>query len=444
MLNIKSISSILALSVLVGCSTTVTNLDTNDTTQILSSKVTGDFVVDYHNQLKRDNEEDPMQALPAQEIEGSKATSLPKSVKTKQLTYLTYEALDNNLYRDLNRVLNTLELIGSNDNINFVAQTDSWKENNTARYYLTSDKDMDYVKSQYMPLGSDSENSGGADVYKNAVNWGFSTYPAKMNWLNISTHGMGFASINSDGNPESDLSIIEFAQATKDGLKSKKLDLISFDACLMATVEVASELKDVSNIMVGSEDSTFYWGYGYYKTFSKVAQDPNMSGEEIARSLVLDVNNKGASNQTFTISATNLKKIDLLEVEVDKLSKALRSALPKHREDILRALEKSKDFVNAEGVPFRDLNRLISLIKENVNDNDVKSACDGINNALYKKGVILLSRQSKLEKDLGRGLSIYTPVSGKVSKLYRQTKFAKNTQWDEFLVDLNATIKPEQ
>lgn len=443
MINIKHISSLLAITLLVGCSTTVNTLDTDNTSQILSTnKATGDFFVDYHSQLKRDN--DKMQDVPAQSIDGTKSDSLPKSVKTKQLTYFTYEALDNNLFQDLNRVLNTLELIGSNDNINFVAQTDSWKENNTARYYLTSDNNMSSIKSKYIPLGEESENSGDPEVYKKAVSWSFSTYPAKMNWLNISTHGMGFAGINSDSNPEKDMDIIEFAKATREGLKSKKLDLVSFDACLMATVEVASEIKDFSNVLIGSEDSTFYWGYGYYKTFSKVAQNTNMSSEEIARSLVLDVHNKGTSNQTFTISATNLKKMDLLEVEVDKLSKALRKALPTQRDNILRALEKSKDFVNAEGVPFRDLNRLISLIKSNVNDTDVKNACDSINNTMYKKGVILLSRQSKYENDLGRGLSIYTPVSGKVSKLYRQTQFAKNTQWDEFLVDLNATITPAQ
>lgn len=439
--NITSISSILALTFLISCSTTVTNVST-DTSQILSNKnlITGDFAVDYVQQLKREN--DPMKDVPAQPIEGKKVDTLQKTTSTKKLTYFTYEALDNNLYRDLNRVLNTLETIGSNNDINFVAQTDSWKENNTARYYLTKDQDFSTVNSEYIPVNSENENSGSTDVFSKAVNWSFSTYPAKMNWLNISTHGMGFAAINSDSNPDSSLNIIDFAKATKNGLNSKKLDLISFDACLMATVEVASELKDVSNIMIGSEDSTFYWGYGYYKTFSKIAQKPEMTADEISRSLVLDVNNKGTGNQTFTISATNINKIGLLETEVDKLAKALRKALPKYHDDILRALEKSKDFVNADGVPFRDLNRLISLVKENVNDTDVKSACDSINNAMYKKGVIILSRQSKYEKDLGRGLSIYVPISGKVSKIYRQTKFAKNTDWDEFLVDLNATIKP--
>ena len=51
-------------------------------------------------------------------------------------------------------------------------------------------------------------------------------------------------------------------------------------------VEVAFEMKDVAKYMVGSEDSTFYWGRGYYNTMTKVAKMLTVD----ANGTVLDTN----------------------------------------------------------------------------------------------------------------------------------------------------------
>lgn len=441
-LNLKSYLGIsLTVVLLTSCSAEVNTNIINEADQIssLAKNSSVDEIANYLSKIAR--EDDKMKDVKAQPIEGKVTKALPK-FNDKQLTYFTYEALDNNLYGDLNRVVNTLESIGSNNNINLVAQTDNWKENNTARYFITKDPNFELINSQYLKLGSDSEDSGDPNVFSTAVKWAFSTYPSKTKWLNMSTHGYGFAGIGYDDNPDNSMDIVSFSQALKKGLGNQKLDIVSFDACLMSTVEVASELKDVANILIGSEDSTFYWGYGYYKTFSKIAKNSNMKPSEISRSLVLDVNNKGSGNQTFTIAATDLTKTDILEASINDLSKSLRKALTKERDNIFRALNKSKPFTLAgEDIPFRDINRVIGLLKDNVKDTDVISACNKINDVLYRKGVIMLSRQSKDEKDQGRGLSIYVPLNGTVNKLYRETKFAKNTQWDEFLLELNNTIK---
>ena len=441
----NSICFFLGIALLAGCTqvnpSVPDNLnDKNIVTTSTKKAEATDLIENYLKKIARENDE--LKDTPPQSILGTKKESLPKIKDTKKLTYFTFEALDNNLYGDLNRVINTLESTGSNKNSNILAQTDNWKENNTARYFITDDKDSDNINSEFLQLGTDEENSGDPKVFSDAVHWAFSNYPAKMKWLNMSTHGLGFAGIGYDDNPENNMNIIQFAQAVKSAIKHQKLDIKIFDACLMATVEVASELQDISDTLIGSEDSTYYWGNGYNKTFSKLEKKPDMTVEQIAKSLVLDVNEKGNSQQTLTISATNLTKIDLLEKEIDKLAIALQEALPKHREDIFRAFKESKPFAQADDIPFRDINRLVSLLKDNVENDKILTICDKINQILYQKGVILLSRQSKMEKDQGRGLSIYVPMGGKVSAVYRQTHFAKNTHWDEFLSAFNATIKP--
>ncbi|HEY9840089.1 MAG: clostripain-related cysteine peptidase [Candidatus Sericytochromatia bacterium] len=377
---------------------------------------------------------------PGVPVEGEMVAQLPAGGAAKALTYLTYEALDNNLYEDLNRVVDTLELVGSNPQMNLVAQTDNFGPGNAARYYLKQGQ-FGKITSPHVKIGDQGENSGDPRTMADAVRWGFSSYPARVNWLNISSHGMGFAGIGYDDNPEASMNILSFHQALQAGLGGKKLDIISFDACLMSTVEVGAELQDTANIIVGSEDSTYYWGFGYFTTMSKIAQNPAaLNPDQVARGMVVDVNNKGASNQTLTIAATDLRKIGLLEAELDNLAKALRRAMPQHKTDIIRSMQATREFHLAEGIPFRDINRMASLLKQNVKDAEVARICDQINHVMFRRGVIMFSRQSKLEQGQGRGLSIYLPTDGKVSQMYRQTRFAKETQWDEFLVDMNQAI----
>lgn len=449
--NTKLIKVLLGLSVLVGCGTTAEmapvglNSALNNRSALQSFSAPGNalsMVDNYTRFMARQN--DGSESQPPMPVDGQKAASLPAAGGQKALTYMTYEALDNNLFQDLNRILDTLELVGSNASMNLLAQTDNFGPGNSARYYLTQERNMGQIKSPFTALGPQFENSGDPRVLTDAVKWGFSTFPSRMSWLNMSTHGMGFAGISYDDDPEASMNIVNFAQSVRQGIP-KKLDVISFDACLMATVEVGSELQDVSNILVGSEDSTFYWGYGYYATFSKMAQNPNnINLDQVVRSMVMDVNNTKAMQQTLTVSATDLRKISQLESAMDGLARALRQALPKYRAPITMALKASKPFAMAQDIPFRDINRVVSLLKERVTDPAVREACDKVNDVLYRKGVIMFSRQNKQEQGQGRGLSVYVPMEGKVSELYRQTRFAKTTQWDEFLVDLNAGLAPAQ
>ncbi len=376
-------------------------------------------------------------------IEGQAVDRLPTTPGPKAFTYLTYEALDNNLFSDLNRILDTLELVGSNPQMNLLAQTDSFGPGNTARYFISPDKKFDnnapIIASPYVKLAE--ENSGDPRTLTQAVNWAFGAYPARFNWLNLSTHGMGFAGINYDDNPEASMNIMGFAQSVRQGLNGKKLDVVSFDACLMATAEVGSELQDISNIMVGSEDSTYYWGRGYAQTMAKIAQNPAaMNPDQIVRSMVLDVHSKGTSNMTLTISAIDLRKMKELEPELDRFARSLRKALTTQKSAVIRAMQQTREFHLGENIPFRDLNRILSLTKTLVKDAEVTASADRLNHILFRRGLIMLARQNRLEKGEGRGLSIYLPTDGQVAKSYLQTRLARSTQWDEFLLDLNAAI----
>ncbi len=63
------------------------------------------------------------------------------------------------------------------------------------------------------------------------------------------------------------------------------LELVGFDTCLMATVDVASTFVGVANYLVGSEEVEPGNGWSYDGWLSALAEDPSIYGEEFGRAI---------------------------------------------------------------------------------------------------------------------------------------------------------------
>lgn len=94
-------------------------------------------------------------------------------------------------------------------------------------------------------------NMGDPATLKNFITWGVANYPADKYVLILWDHGSGAigtsgVAFGSDENHGGDgLSLPELQQALQNAYATtgKKFDVIGFDACLMATVEVASTIR---------------------------------------------------------------------------------------------------------------------------------------------------------------------------------------------------------
>ena len=65
-------------------------------------------------------------------------------------------------------------------------------------------------------------------------------------------------------------------------------DLLAFDSCIMATIEVAYELKNQSDLMVASQEFMQENGLPYDVIFSRLRENPEMPPEELAVNMVDD------------------------------------------------------------------------------------------------------------------------------------------------------------
>lgn len=118
-----------------------------------------------------------------------------------------------------------------------------------------------------------SVNMGEADTLLDFLNYARDNYPAEKYGLIFWDHGggplYGFGSDELYG--YDGLSIWELQDALgASGFSGNKLEFIGFDACLMASIEVAAMLSDYAKYMIASEEVEpgSGWDYSFLKTLN--------------------------------------------------------------------------------------------------------------------------------------------------------------------------------
>ncbi|HEY9722440.1 MAG TPA: clostripain-related cysteine peptidase, partial [Oscillatoriaceae cyanobacterium] len=257
-------------------------------------------------------------------------------------------------------------------------------------------------------------------------------YPSRFFWLDINDHGGGYYGIAQDDRSNARISLPDLASAIAAG-SDRPVDLLSFDACLMASTEVAYEMRNVAKVMVASEDESYAVGMNYDQTLEAMSNQPTMNAATLGRDLVARVNPQAI----FTVSAVDLTKADALAHAVDGLAGALLAAMPTQRASILKALNAVKPFYVAGPNPasfnHRDLDEVVDQLRANVSNPLVQAACVRVKTALFNHGAIIVAHNVAAEQGAARGLSIYLPLDGQIDPIYMNTAFAKATRWPAFL-----------
>ncbi len=103
-----------------------------------------------------------------------------------------------------------------------------------------------------------------------------------------------------------------FSSVYAPSAENQPLELIGFDTCLMATVDVAYTFSDLAKYMVASEELEPANGWNYSGWASALAQDPSMDGAALGE-IICDTYYAGCeavgTEQRATLSLTDLSKI---------------------------------------------------------------------------------------------------------------------------------------
>jgi len=164
-------------------------------------------------------------------------------------------------------------------------------------------------------------NMGEADTLADFLRFCTENYPAEKKMALFWNHGGGsVAGAAFDINYSFDsLTINEFRTAfeavcTPDAA-APPFEVIGFDACLMATVDVASTFRDLGRYLVASEELEPGCGWYYTGWLQALANDPTVDGAALGRAIcdsyVTGCEQKGTAEE-ITLSVTDLAAVDAL------------------------------------------------------------------------------------------------------------------------------------
>lgn len=177
-------------------------------------------------------------------------------------TLMYYLAEDNDLTAKghIPIQLKYLDAARSNPNINITIFVDT--EIGNANYFFLAEESSARV-------GLGEKSTGNPDTLREFVQWSQAEFPAEHYALIIYDHGSGVTGAALDFNPANDgnrecpygngrracLTMQDFRTAL---LNAPDLDIIFMEACLMGTIEMAWQLRDITDFYVASENIS--WG----------------------------------------------------------------------------------------------------------------------------------------------------------------------------------------
>ncbi len=257
-----------------------------------------------------------------------------------------------------------------------------------ARYYVLKDEDSVRVQS-VVKANAGPADGGRAESLADFGKWAVEHYPADNYALVIWNHGAGWSGVSYDDNSHHGMDLPEVRQGieqivTKLDNGKKKLDILDFDACLMATLEVGYELKDCVDFLVASQETEPGDGMPYDDYLSFLATYPEAQPVSFAKAMVENYVKSYApkGSQTFqdmssfseTKSAIRLSRMDDTKKAVEALAQVIEKRpqiLGEVTEAIVRDTRKFGRLVDIHDFATR----LAARAKD---DAELKAACTAV------------------------------------------------------------------
>ena len=238
---------------------------------------------------------------------GGESSDQPPTGKTTVLVYM----VGSNLESDGNLGTENIEemkAIGSSDKVKVILTTggadkDGWK----------TVKRHEVLKGDLRTLDDRGAISmGDPETLKDFIVWGMNAYKADRYVLVLWDHGGGaIGGFGSDEVHDDDtltLPKLRTALAGAYARTGKKLELVGFDACLMANTETAFNIREYARYLAASEDLEPGEGWDYtailrYMTVNPGKTDGASLGKVIADSFKekIDFNYNGKAAITFSV-----------------------------------------------------------------------------------------------------------------------------------------------
>ena len=133
--------------------------------------------------------------------------------------------------------------------------------------------------------GEGDVNTGSPDTLRNFIVFSASEFPADNLVLILWGHGNGWRGLCPDGVDPLTLPELRSALVAAEDVIDRSLDLLILDVCAGATMELAYEIQDCADLLVGSELSVPAAGFPYMEILNALAAAPHQSPTDFGTSV---------------------------------------------------------------------------------------------------------------------------------------------------------------
>jgi hypothetical protein len=182
----------------------------------------------------------------------------------------------------------------------------------------------------FQSSGSAGElNLGDPETLASFIEATVTQFPAERYAAILWNHGSGWTGMGPDESNGNDiLDLAEIDQGFADGIARAGidgLDIIGFDACLMATYEVATTIADHGDFMLASEE--LEPGHGWnYEALQTIVDNPTVDSATLGQAIIDGFAGQATDNGTgteITLSLLDLRVMDELEAALGELAQPL-------------------------------------------------------------------------------------------------------------------------
>ena len=353
----------------------------------------------------------------------------------------------NNLSSYIKEDFNEMEVAGSNSRVNIVAELGCNSDSDTEdgsyysvnRYLVKHDTDMNKINSPIL------QKLPGADMgdWKELAafgKWAKENFPAKKYFLIVENHGSGWdkklradmsRGISYDDETGNNINTPQLAMAIKE---MGGVNIYGSDACLMQMAEVAYELKDITEYVVGSEETEPGEGgdySGFLVPFVNATVAPDSAA---AAKLFVDSygNFYDKTGEGYTQSMINSKAMAAFPDVVKKFTSAVMKAGDSRT--VRTAISKIIYFDDPSNKDFADFADYMARNSEN---EEVRATAQELSS--YIKNNLVSSNRSGKGRYGGQdyaaqahGLAIYLATKRPYSH-YADLSWSKASGWLDFL-----------
>ncbi|OPY34474.1 MAG: Clostripain family protein [Methanomassiliicoccales archaeon PtaU1.Bin124] len=378
-------------------------------------------------------------------------SSLPATRSIASWTIIVYLAGDNNLGVYMENDLEALTAAGSNSDVNILVLFDREGSRDTKAYYLAGGSRTEIPLYQISSGWGSELNMGDPNTLVKFAAYCIDTHPAEHYLLVLQDHGGAWQGSCWDETSSSDrLTLSEIGNAFEaiKGHIGKRMDVVLFNSCLMANIEVLCQVQDCAEYVVASESIgwTSNWDNEWSYTIPWLKANPGSGGEQVAIYLanichLVD----SSSSVTQSVAAINMTYVPLLMNEFSNLSARANEWVSVEGEYVLSARSGSSYFV---GPYTGDSDLLIDLYQFTYNlraasiDPELDEMCGNIMDIIGPSGGSLGSMVMKHRwtsaTSFSHGISVYFPSLGKAydTSYNNGNLMAATTQWDELLLSV--------